>query len=148
LSMFGIGAFLQSSPAAWGALQWGGAAYLAWLGVQVWRAPPIRLHLDVAPVGLGGRQRFRQGLLAAGTNPKGILFFAAFLPQFVEPQRETWPQFIIMAMTFLCIEALVELALAGAAQRVAAWLARVGRTFNRVCGGLFVLMALALPWRG
>jgi homoserine/homoserine lactone efflux protein len=148
LSMFGIGAFLQSTPAAWVALQWAGAAYLAWLGVQVWRAPAIRLNLDSPAVRLAASVRFRQGVLAAGTNPKGLLFFAAFLPQFIDPDRDPWVQFIIMASTFVVIEAGVELGLAAMAQRVAAWLARVGRSFNRVCGGLFVALALALPWRG
>ena len=159
LSMFGIGALLQASPLALQTLQWVGAAYLAWLGVQVWRSAPIQLTL--VP-GVPGPSRphgtstippplwslFRQGLLAAATNPKGILFFAAFLPQFIDPAGSVLKQFSIMAATFVVIEFLVELALAATAQRVAGWLARVGQTFNRVCGALFIGLALALLWRG
>lgn len=148
LSMFGIGALLQASPGALSVLQWTGAAYLAWLGVQVWRSPALQLHLDGTSPRCSRAVLFRQGLLAAATNPKGILFFAAFLPQFVAPDRDVMQQFVIMAATFVLIEFFVELALAGTAQQVAGWLTRVGRNFNRVCGGLFVLLALALPWRG
>jgi threonine/homoserine/homoserine lactone efflux protein len=148
LSMFGIGALLQASPGALSVLQWTGAAYLAWLGVQVWRSPALQLHLDGASPRCSRAVLFRQGLLAAATNPKGILFFAAFLPQFVAPDRDVMQQCVIMAATFVIIEFFVELALAGTAQQVAGWLTRVGRNFNRVCGGLFVLLALALPWRG
>ncbi|MFN5881280.1 MAG: LysE family translocator [Burkholderiales bacterium] len=171
LSMFGIGALLQASPLALKTLQWAGAAYLAWLGVQVWRSPPLRLSFDqpvqpsneaACPAPSEGNPStsegspsppspgslFRQGLFAASTNPKGILFFGAFLPQFIEPSGSVMMQFIIMAATFVVIEFFVELALATTAQRVAVWLARVGRTFNRVCGALFVGLALALPWRG
>ena len=171
LSMFGIGALLQASPLALKTLQWAGAAYLAWLGVQVWRSPPLRLSFDQpvppsnetacpappegnpstsegSPPPPSSGSLFRQGLFAASTNPKGILFFGAFLPQFIEPAGSVMMQFIIMAATFVVIEFFVELALATTAQRVAGWLARVGRTFNRVCGALFVGLALALPWRG
>jgi threonine/homoserine/homoserine lactone efflux protein len=156
LSMFGIDALIKASPEALSVLQWVGAAYLAWLGVQVWRAPALQLELGKAghpelakasqPISRAAL--FRQGLLAAATNPKGILFFAAFLPQFVSPEHEVMLQFVIMAATFVIIEFFVELALAGTAQRVAGWLVRMGRSFNRVCGGVFVALALAMLWRG
>ena len=94
-----------------------------------------------------GTSLFRQGFLSAATNPKGILFFAAFLPQFVDPARSVLLQFAIMAATFIVIEFVTELLLASLAQRVTGWLARVGRTFNRVCGGLFVALGAMLPLR-
>lgn len=154
LSMFGIGALLQASAAWLAALKWAGGLYLVWLGVQVWRAPPIALDAALHPDARAraevphGRRLARQGFLAAATNPKGILFFAAFLPQFVDPARSVGLQFVIMAATFVVIEFITELALASLAQRVAAWLARVGRAFNRACGGVFVGIGLALPLRG
>ena len=102
------------------------------LGFLLVIALAIRLSLGSQAVRLAASVRFRQGLLAAGTNPKGILFFAAFLPQLVDPGRDPWVQFVVMSSTFVLIEAGVELGLAATAQRVAAWLARVGRSFNRV----------------
>lgn len=85
-SMFGIGALLQSSLVWLAVLKWAGAAYLVWLGVQVWRAPPLTLALAAEPAAkVRGPALFRQGLLSALSNPKALLFFAAFLPQFIDP---------------------------------------------------------------
>jgi threonine/homoserine/homoserine lactone efflux protein len=85
--------------------------------------------------------------LAAATNPKGILFFAAFLPQFVDPSRGVAAQFVVMATTFVVIEFITELVLATLAQRISRWLARIGRTFNRACGACFVAIGALLPLR-
>ena len=88
-----------------------------------------------------------QGALAALTNPKGVLFFAAFLPQFIDPARNPWVQFAVMAGTVVVVESVTELVIAGTAARVRPWLQRVGRRFNQVCGGLFILIGAALPLR-
>jgi threonine/homoserine/homoserine lactone efflux protein len=145
LSMLGIGALLQASAHALTALKWLGGAYLVWLGVQLWRAPPIRLVADLATPRVHGSSMFRQGLLTAVSNPKGLLFYGAFLPQFIDPQRELWPQFAAMASIFVAIEIVVEIMLARLAHRVRPWLERAGRRFNRSCGGSFVAMGMALP---
>jgi threonine/homoserine/homoserine lactone efflux protein len=145
LSMLGIGALLQASAQALTALKWLGGAYLVWLGVQLWRAPPIRLVADQAALRVHGSSMFRQGLLTAVSNPKGLLFYGAFLPQFIDPQRELWPQFVAMATIFVAIEIAVEIMLARLAHRVRPWLERAGRRFNRSCGGIFMAMGMALP---
>jgi threonine/homoserine/homoserine lactone efflux protein len=147
LSLFGIGALLQTSLLWLGVLKWLGGAYLVWLGIQVWRAPPIALQRLDAAADVRGATLFRQGFLAAATNPKGILFFAAFLPQFVDPARGVVEQFLVMAATFVVIEFLVELALATLSQRVASWLARIGRSFNRACGATFIAIGALLSLR-
>lgn len=149
LSLFGIGALLQTSLVWLTVLKWLGGAYLFWLGVQVWRSPPIGLDVDPQARGpaVGGVSLFRQGLLSAMTNPKGLLFFAAFLPQFVDPARSLLLQFAIMAGTFAAVEFLTELLLAGMAHRISPWLRRVGRRFNQACGGLFMAIGAALPLR-
>jgi len=79
LSMFGIGALLQASLVWLVVLKWLGGAYLVWLGIQVWRSPPIGLELSGDASPRGGASMFRQGALSALTNPKALLFFAAFL---------------------------------------------------------------------
>ncbi|MBL0943328.1 MAG: LysE family transporter [Hydrogenophaga sp.] len=149
LSMFGIGALLQASLGWLAVLKWVGGAYLVWLGIQVWRSPPLG---DTLAASAGGPVRagvlFRQGFLSAVTNPKGILFFAAFLPQFIDPARALWPQFVVMAGTFALVEVATECFIAGAAHRIRPWLQRVGKTFNRACGGVFMAIGLALPLRG
>lgn len=147
LSMFGIGALLQSSLTWLAVLKWAGGAYLMWLGIQVWRAPPVAAGDGAAPVQASGGAMFRQGLLSAVSNPKALLFFAAFLPQFIDPHGSLWLQFALLAGTFMATEFITEYVLASAAHRIRPWLVRVGRRFNRVCGGLFVLIGAALPLR-
>lgn len=145
LSMFGIGALLKASADALTVLKWLGGAYLIWLGIQLWRAPPVQLEALTPAAAKPGTALLRQGFFSAISNPKVILFFGAFLPQFLEPQRNLWLQFAIMALTFAVVEGLVEYLLARMAQRIRPWLQRSGKGFNRCCGGLFALMGAALP---
>ncbi|MFT4100627.1 MAG: LysE family translocator [Burkholderiaceae bacterium] len=147
LSMFGIGALIKASVLWLTALKWIGGAYLVWLGVHVWRSPPIAVEASRDTSTVGGGLLFRQGALSAATNPKGILFFCAFLPLFIDPDRSLPVQFAMMTATFIATEVLTELALASAANRIRPWLARVGRRFNRACGGLFIAIGAALPLR-
>lgn len=148
LSMLGIGALLQSSAHALAVMKWVGGAYLVWLGIQLWRAPPMQLEALPSAQGeraVTGGRLFRQGLLAAISNPKVLLFYGAFLPQFIVPGRDLWLQFVVMAGTFAAVECLVEFGLASLAHRIRPWLQRTGRKFNRSCGALFGLMGAALP---
>ena len=147
LSMFGIGALLQTSLVWLTVLKWLGGAYLVWLGIQVWRAPALGVELMALSSERGGWSLFRQGALSAMTNPKGILFFAAFLPQFIDPARSLLLQFAIMAGTFAGIEVVTEFVIASTANRIRPWLQRSGKRFNRACGGIFVAIGAALPLR-
>lgn len=148
LSMFGIGALLEASVAWLAVLRWVGGLYLVWLGIQVWRSPPIRVDTAAPATPARGAPLFRQGLLAAITNPKVILFFAAFLPQFIDPARGLVTQFVVMAATFVATEIATEACIASVAHRIGAWLAKVGRAFNRACGGVFIAIGALLPVRG
>jgi threonine/homoserine/homoserine lactone efflux protein len=148
LSMFGIGALLAASLTWLTVMKWVGGAYLVWLGIQVWRSPPIGIDVRAAANHRSGWSLFRQGALSALTNPKGLLFFAAFLPQFVDPAHSLVVQFVIMAGTFAVIEIATEAFIASMAHRISPWLRRVGRAFNRACGGVFIAIGAALPLRG
>lgn len=147
LSMFGIGALLQASLVWLTILKWAGGAYLVWLGIQVWRSPPIGIDISRRPEARSGWSLFSQGALSAITNPKAILFFAAFLPQFIDPHRSLVVQFVVMAGTFAVTEFVTEVFIASVAHRISAWLARVGRSFNRACGGIFIAIGALLPLR-
>jgi threonine/homoserine/homoserine lactone efflux protein len=148
LSMFGIGALLKASAQALVVMKWVGGAYLVWLGIQVWHSPPVGTELQVDARPRSGLSLFQQGALSALTNPKALLFFAAFLPQFIDPARSLWVQFVVMAGTFAVVEIATEWLIASMAHRVRPWLQRVGRRFNQACGGLFVLIGAWLPLRG
>lgn len=147
LSMFGIGALLQTSLVWLTVMKWLGGAYLVWLGIQVWRAAPIGLEVSGSAQPRAGGSLFRQGALSALTNPKGLLFFAAFLPQFIDPARSLLVQFAVMAGTFAVIEIATEAFIASMAHRISPWLGRVGRRFNQACGGVFIAIGVALPLR-
>ncbi len=147
LSMFGIGALLQTSLVWLTVMKWVGGAYLVWLGIQVWRSPPIGVDVAAAAAPRSGASMFRQGALSALSNPKALLFFAAFLPQFIDPAASLITQFIVMAGTFALVEIATEWFIASMAHRISPWLRRVGRRFNQACGGVFVAIGVALPLR-
>ena len=146
-SMLGIGALLQTSLVWLTVMKWVGGAYLVWLGIQVWRSPPIGIELRGSAEPRAGWSLFQQGALSALTNPKALLFFTAFLPQFIDPARSLFVQFVIMAGTFAVLEIATEMFIANMAHRISPWLRRVGRRFNQACGGVFIAIGVALPLR-
>lgn len=147
LSMFGIGALLAANVGLLVVLKWLGGAYLVFLGIQVWRSPTLADSRAEVTTSSGGKL-FQAGLLSAVSNPKGILFFVAFLPQFIDPAGSLLVQFLIMASTFVVIEFLYELLVASLADRIQPWLRRVGKNFNRVFGSVFIAIGALLPLRG
>jgi homoserine/homoserine lactone efflux protein len=146
LSMFGIGAIIQASPSALNILKWVGGAYLVWLGIQLWRTPPANLIVSEKTIAEKKRSAlFMQGAIAAVSNPKVLLFFGAFLPQFIEPKMSLLTQFFVMALTFSVVEFVVEFMLASVSVYIGPWLEKRGQRFNQICGGLFVVIGIALP---
>ncbi len=147
MSMFGIGALLQASADLLTVLKWLGGAYLVWLGIQVWRSEPLGVASPTGRPESKSSQLFSQGFLSAVTNPKGILFFVAFLPQFIDPNSSLFLQFVIMAATFVFVEFWYELMVATLADRIQPWLKKVGKNFNRVFGSVFMAIGVLLPLR-
>ena len=152
ISAAGMGALLHTFPTIFDALRLAGAAYLAYLGVQNWRSPVQPDVKDVPrPATLAARPLtlFRQGLLVAASNPKALLFAAAFFPQFIKPELATLPQLSILLATFTVIEIAWYFVYAISGQRLSTYLqsASVLRAFNRLTGGIFIgfaaLMAAA-----
>ncbi len=147
MSMFGIGALLHASSDLLTVLKWVGGAYLVWLGIQVWRSEPIGVQNPTSSKISKPSKLFSQGFLSAVTNPKGILFFVAFLPQFIDPNASLFVQFLVMAATFVFVEFWYELMVASLADRIQPWLRRVGKNFNRVFGSVFMAIGVLLPLR-
>jgi threonine/homoserine/homoserine lactone efflux protein len=151
ISAAGLGALLHAFPAVFDALRWAGAAYVAYLGVKCWRATVPDNADGVETPRLTERPAksgvlYRQGVLVAASNPKAILFAAAFLPQFIHPEMPKLPQFAILLATFAVIEISWYLVYAGSGQRLAAYLRRAAvlKAFNRVTGGVFVGFAAVM----
>lgn len=144
LSALGLGALLAASEAAFTVLKIAGAAYLVWLGVRTFRnGGGLQLGGRAAP---RGHSLFMQGVLVGASNPKSLLFFTAFFPQFIDPAAPFLPQFLLLSLTFAIGDFLVLGAGAFGVGRVAPWLRRahVVRWINRVCGGLFAVLGCLL----
>lgn len=143
ISVAGMGALLQAFPAVFDTLRIAGAAYLAYLGLKAWRSPvadrtdaQAKLSQEAAVPG----QLYRQGMLVAASNPKAILFAAAFFPQFLNPAVPTLPQFSILLTTFAVVEVSWYLVYAISGHKLSDYLRRasVMKVFNRVTGGAFI----------
>jgi threonine/homoserine/homoserine lactone efflux protein len=129
-------------------LKWVGGAYLVFLGIQVWRSPAIGSLPGSSAAVVTRTKVFRQGFLAAVSNPKGILFFVAFLPQFLVTDSPLLIQFAIMTLTFVGIEIITETVIALGSEKVQPFLAKFGKRVNQTFGGVFVVIGIALPLRG
>ncbi len=102
LSLLGLGALLAASATVFTAVKWAGAAYLVWLGIKLWRSGGA---LDAAPR-TGAAPALRMlghAWLVTALNPKGIIFFVAFLPQFVDPRADFLAQVLVFQATFLAL---------------------------------------------
>jgi len=96
LTVAGVAAMLQTVPALFAAVQWAGAAYLAWLGFKMITAKPGEgPSIQITP-----GHYFRETLFITLLNPKAIMFYFAFFPQFIDPaQHQGWITFAVMAST-------------------------------------------------
>ena len=149
-SMLGLGALLATSAALFTVLKWVGAAYLVFLGVKLWRAPVAEAAVDAAaPIARPGRI-FLHAYAVTALNPKSIVFFIAFLPQFLDGARDVLPQLVIFEASFLALATLNALtyALLASAARRTIRKPRVQRMVNRTGGTLLIgAGALAATWR-
>ncbi len=117
LAVAGVAALLATHPNWFDALRWGGAAYLAWIGLKLVRAQPGE---DASPVRISPGHYFRQSLLITLLNPKAIIFYMAFFPLFIDPATHRGlPTFAAMAVTIALITAAYCLALCALAAQVA-----------------------------
>ena len=143
----GLGAILIASETLFNAVKWGGVAYLVWLGFSTWRSEPH--HFDSradAPKGRNSREVFLKGFLVNITNPKGIIFYAAVLPQFIDVARPQFAQYAILGFTTLVVDLIVMAGYIGLAARVLAVMKDPSRLrwVNRILGGAFVAAGMAL----
>jgi threonine/homoserine/homoserine lactone efflux protein len=139
-SMLGFGAVLAASAEAFLVLKWVGAAYLVWLGIKLWRAPVEGLDLTIAGPPRGMLKAIAQSFWVTALNPKSLLFFAAFMPQFIDPHLAALPQALLLGATFVGIAASVQtvyILLMGRARRLVAS-ARAVRLMNRAGGAMLI----------
>ncbi|GAB3296980.1 LysE family transporter [Epidermidibacterium keratini] len=101
----GLGAIMQRSVIVFEAIRWAGVAYLIWLGISMLRAPGTEPSGEGAPGRSGMYAAARREFLTAITNPKAVLLFAAFLPQFT-PRGGSTAVLLLLAAAYIAVEAL------------------------------------------
>lgn len=143
LAVLGVAALIAASETAFLLLKWGGAAYLLWLAVTLWRAPPPGPRTGAA----GMRRAFLRGAVNNILNPKVSIFVLAFLPQFADPARgPLWAQMLALGLVFAAASVPVNLGWALLAGALGAGLRRFGRVMNRVASVILAGLAARLAW--
>jgi threonine/homoserine/homoserine lactone efflux protein len=137
LTVAGATAVLNVLATSFDWLRWLGVAYLIWLGVSAWRAPATDLAQTKAQA-RSARVIFARGFLVGLTNPKTLLFYGAFFPQFVTPGPNAGHQLLLLAVTFLVVAIVCDSTWAILAGRLRALLVAHARLRNRLTGGLLV----------
>lgn len=147
----GLGAVLAASPILFTAIKWFGAGYLVYLGIKQWRSAtaPLRAPADelprVAEVDVP-RALFLRGLIVNSTNPKGILFTALVLPQFIDPAAPQLIQFVIVWCTLLFTDVCCMCGYTALGVQALGFLQNpvAARWTNRVFGALFIAAGIGL----
>jgi len=142
----GLGAIMAASTTLFAAVKWLGAAYLVYLGIRQWRAPAAPVTDAGADVTGTPRQLVTRGFLVNATNPKGIVFMLAVLPQFIDPALPQLPQYVVCGATLFFTDLVVMSGYTGLAARVLRLLREPHhvRWVNRTFGGLFVAAGAVL----
>ena len=150
----GLGAILVASEQLFNLVKWLGVGYLIYLGVVTWRAPARGFEPDRAkesdPVPEGAIPRrcdlFTRGFLVNITNPKGIIFFAAIFPQFIDVARPQLAQYAILGATTFVTDLAIMMAYTALAAKVFRAMREPARLrwVNRGLGGMFVAAGIAL----
>lgn len=150
-SMLGLGALLATSAALFTILKWMGAGYMIYLGIKLWRAPVATADGASEVTGSDSHLRiFLHTYAVTALNPKSIVFFVAFLPQFLDLSHPLPQQMVVMEITFLIL-ATLNAALYGLLASAARNTIRkpaVQRAVNRTGGSLLIgAGVLTAGWR-
>lgn len=144
----GVGILVASSPAIFAAVRYAGAAYLVYLGVRMILSKPDVSSESTTQTRVSGRWAMvRRGILVNLLNPKAIVFFLAFTPQFIQPGQPLAPQYAIYIGTIIVVDILVMwfffAATARSFQRFTTTV-RGAKILNLVFGTLFIFVAALL----
>lgn len=144
-SLVGLGALVLASATLFSALKWIGALYLVWMGIGMIRSAGSTkaIQIEDAPQ-LSAGAVLRNACVVTALNPKGIVFFIAFVPQFIRPEAPLAPQFAILIATFVGLAATNVMIYALLADRLRATIRRpaVLGWMTRVGGGVLIAMGL------
>jgi len=140
LSFLGVGVLLQTVATAFYLIKWLGAAYLIWLGIKMWSSASEFTYLDKKNRSQAWREIFSSAYITTALNPKSIVFFLAFIPQFIEPELPFTTQVVILGATFFVLAIISVLGYAAlaiyAGQQL--HLPLIQRWTHRIGGGLLI----------
>ena len=102
-SFLGLGAILATSSQLFLVMKWAGAMYLIYLGIKQWRTPPDLDNAAIEEQHVSGASIVAQAFTVSLLNPKGIIFYMAFMPQFMAHNSPVLPQMLILGITFIVI---------------------------------------------
>lgn len=145
----GLGAAVAQSIVAFTVIKWIGVTYLVYLAVRQWRTTTGDLGEQLSAGFSGGRLALLvRGFLVNVTNPKGLVFLLAVLPQFVVPTAPLLPQYLAIGSTMVAVDLVVMGAYTGMAARLLRWLRtpRQQTVLNRTFSGLFATAAVVLSF--
>lgn len=143
----GLGAAVAKSAAAFTVIKWLGVVYLLYLAVRQWRSAVGDLGEQLGEPAAGGRiSLLARGFMVNISNPKGLVFLLAVLPQFIVPADALLPQYLTIAATMVVVDVVVMAGYTGLAARLVGWLRtpRQQRLVNRTMSGLFAGAAVVL----
>jgi len=143
LTVMGLSGLLALMAEWFEVLRWLGVAYLVYLGLMALLAAPTDLT-KVRAAGISSARTFTRGFLVSLTNPKTLLFYSAFLPQFVSPGTDASAQLLLLAATFLVIAAVLDSGWALLASKVSRFLSVTGRLRNHITGTFYLSAAAGL----
>ena len=146
----GVGVLVAGSPVLFNVIRYAGAAYLVFLGVRLFLQKPARNRdLTVEPAREPRWSMFRRGLWVNLLNPKALVFFLAFMPQFIRPDQPLLPQYLVLTVTVVLIDIVVMwffFAVAAKSFQRFTNTDRGQKILNRTFGLLFVAVALLLAF--
>jgi homoserine/homoserine lactone efflux protein len=142
----GLGAVIAASSMAFAVIKWLGVAYLLWVGVSLWRAPPQAMTQTDDAKGGSARELLLRGWVINSLNPKGTLFMLAVMPQFIELRQALMPQYLVIAATLAFTDLVVMAGYTALAARLLTALRSAAhvQVLNRVFGSLFIALAALL----
>lgn len=147
----GVGLLVSRSPLLFDGIRYAGAAYLVFLGIRLIVSRPDAIESDTDPITPRPRESrwslIRRGFWVNILNPKAIVFFLAFIPQFIRLDQPALPQYLILVVTIVVVDVIVMWFFFAAAARPFQKFTRTPRgqrTLNTIFGVLFLAMAVLL----
>jgi threonine/homoserine/homoserine lactone efflux protein len=149
LSALGLGLIVSQNDTLFNIVKWGGAGYLAFLGIQIIRKP-VTNEVSLASQTISRKSALLNSFFIAISNPKGIIYFGALFPQFISYQKPVGLQFLTLVTIFLITDLIWMFAYAIAGSNIMRWLKLPKHQlwFNTVSGLVLIIAAVFMAFSG